>query len=297
MPATLRLRPLWRIAALLVPLIAAATIGWIGCITPAAVYRVQAAIEPRAAVMSMSDYGRHGDHARPYILQIAASPGMLLMYGAEHTQDPAAPDIASLRETFESFRPTVVLVESRLGWYFGGFDAAVRRFGESGAAGQLARARGVPLYTLELPLEQEVAGVLAQHPAEQVALFYVLRPYFGQRRHGPVADPDGAIAEPLAKRTRIAGLQGTLKSVADVDRVWRRDFPGLPDWRDCDDRYGWPGALAEIGATANDVRNQHWIQVIAELVGRGERVFAVCGASHAVRLEAALRETLAAGKP
>ncbi len=122
-----------------------------------------------------------------------------------------------------------------------------------------------------------------------MALFYVLRPYLGQRRFGPVDDPAGFLAEYVRKRGSHAALGGAIRSVADVDRLWARDFAGGPDWRECDDRAGWPGYLSDVGACANDVRNAHWLGVIADLAARGERTLMVCGSSHAVRLEAALR--------
>jgi hypothetical protein len=51
--------------------------------------------------------------------------------------------------------------------------------------------------------------------------------------------------------------------------------------------------LHDVGAEANRVRNAHWLDVIDELAGEGERVFVVVGGSHAVRLEPALGSLLA----
>jgi hypothetical protein len=43
---------------------------------------------------------------------------------------------------------------------------------------------------------------------------------------------------------------------------------------------------------ANRARDEHFARVVIDLVRKGERVFAVCGSSHAVKLEPALREAL-----
>jgi hypothetical protein len=39
-------------------------------------------------------------------------------------------------------------------------------------------------------------------------------------------------------------------------------------------------------------RDEHFIQIIAELVRKGERVFAIAGSSHAVKLDAALHAVI-----
>jgi len=244
-------------------------------------------------VMTMEQYGAVvSSHPRPYVLRYEPTPGALICYGSEHFYDPASPALQAIAGEFGAFKPTVVLVESRLGVYWGGQDAAVCAFGESGLVDVLARRAGLRIFTLELPLEDEVAGVLKWFSPKQTALFYILRPYFGQRRNGPPDDPDGVVGDSLRKRTRIPGLENTFTSIADIDAYWKQELPDKSDWRDCDDRYGWPGFLNGVAAKANQVRNDHWLQVAADLVRGGERVFMVCGSSHAVRLEPALKALL-----
>jgi hypothetical protein len=134
---------------------------------------------------------------------------------------------------------------------------------------------------------------LLSHPAEQVALFYILRPYFNNRRHGRPANPEEFVEEYRNKRTRIAGLENTLASIADIDAVWQRDFAERPDWRDTSDADGLPGYLHEVWKTSNATRDEHFARVIIHFARSGERVFAVAGLSHAVKLEPALRAALA----
>jgi hypothetical protein len=43
---------------------------------------------------------------------------------------------------------------------------------------------------------------------------------------------------------------------------------------------------------ANQARDEHFAHVVVDLVRQGERVFAVCSSSHAVKLEPAFRATL-----
>jgi hypothetical protein len=55
---------------------------------------------------------------------------------------------------------------------------------------------------------------------------------------------------------------------------------------------GLPGYLHEVWTTSNAARDEHFARVIIDLVRKNERVFAVCGSSHAVKLEPALRAAL-----
>jgi hypothetical protein len=77
------------------------------------------------------------------------------------------------------------------------------------------------------------------------------------------------------------GLEDSIKTVADVDRAWKKYFPAGPDWREVSDEYELPGYLATLMATSNDIRNRQLVAAVKELTKKGERVFVVCGSSHA----------------
>jgi hypothetical protein len=52
--------------------------------------------------------------------------------------------------------------------------------------------------------------------------------------------------------------------------------------------------LHDVWKTSNAARDEHFARVIIDLVRKNGRVFAVCGSSHAVKLDTALRAALAA---
>jgi hypothetical protein len=231
-------------------------------------------------------------HLRPYVVTIENDRGSLVLFGAAHTRDTADPQLDSLRALWADVRPTVALVEGRLGFLLPGVMDPVTAYGEMGAVAALARADGLPLYTWEPRREWEIAQMLGSFPAQRVALFYVLRPYFSQLRFGRPPNPERFVEEYRRKRTRYPGLEHTLPSVATIDSVWARDFLHERDWRETSDEYGLPGYLADLSARSNALRDDHLAAVIAALVGRGERVFAIAGSSHAVKLDAAARALL-----
>lgn len=268
--------------------------------TRAEFYEPDVTAAPTVPVMSMADYDSVVDtHARPYVLRYTfktknETENQLLVFGiSNHTTDTENADIKQIASLYDEVRPSVCLLESRLGIWLAGYNGIVKQFAESGALAWHARKSGTAYYTLELPLDEEMRRVAAEHNHDHTVLFYVLRPYFGQRRGGPIDDPESAIAESLSKRTKIDGIDSSIKTVADIDRVWKQDFADQKDWRDCDDQFGWPGALNDVAASANSVRNQHWLNVFCDLMSdessaEPQSIFAVVGCSHAVRLQPAL---------
>ncbi|MNY57823.1 hypothetical protein D3C86_1940850 [compost metagenome] len=75
-------------------------------------------------------------------------------------------------------------------------------------------------------------------------------------------------------------MEDSIKSVQDIDKVWKKYFSTI-DWRNVSDETTLPGYLNDMLAVTNDLRNQQLISVVNELVSKGERVFLICGSSHA----------------
>jgi hypothetical protein len=222
-------------------------------------------------------------------VRVRRGGGALLYIGVHHTQDPADPQIAEIRAAWDEFQATVALAEGRLGRYWGGFDGAVKTFGEAGAVFVLGSDHDVPVHTLEASLETEVAFVLARWRPDRVAMFYVLRGAMG--KGGPEAREREA-AELVRKRTAWPGLEGSLRNVAQLDSLYRVELPQLNDWRTADGTILWPGRatsyLNEIATTVNQFRDEYMVNLLRTLLDRGERVFAVVGNSHVVMQAPAL---------
>ncbi|TAH39250.1 MAG: hypothetical protein EYC70_00245 [Planctomycetota bacterium] len=270
---------------------------WLTAWRPPPEYAGYGAIELAVPVMTAEQYQDVvATHRQPYVYELQSIAGSVLVYGAMHTKEPGDPQIEDLRQQWERFQPTAALVEGRMGFLPADFVNPIRQFGESGAVFGLAKADDVPAYTWEPPIARELGHVLEEFTAEQVALFYVLRPYFSNLRHGKPADPEGYVEEYRRKRTQWPGLEGTLPSMAAIDAAWKRDFPDSPDWREESDQDGLPGYLGAIANRSNAARDEHLVRVILDLTRQGRRVFAVMGSSHAVKLEPALRAARVEGE-
>lgn len=213
-------------------------------------------------------------HPKPFVVEEKG----VLIFGAEHTRDPRHPQIHKMEAAWRHFRPTVALVEGRLGFLLPRLMDPVKELGEGGKVKQLAEREGIPVYNWDLSKEELARGLRAKFSAEQIALYQVLLPYFSNLRWGKPSDP-----APFLQLDRAAyvGLQDSIRSIEDVDRVWKKHFPAI-DWRDVSDERPLPGFLAGMMAATNDLRNQQLIAAVRELTAKGERVFVVCGSSHAV---------------
>jgi len=229
------------------------------------------------AVLPMARYGEFADsHERPFIFKNEN----LLVFGSEHTKDPEDSQLTLMEKLYHEFEPTVVLVEGRLGFFIPYVMNPVERFGEMGKAAQLAKQNDADLYIWDSPKQEQLDRLKEKFSPEQIALKEILNPYFGNLRFGKPESPENYV-ENYLNRAEWLGVQDNISSIQDIDRIWKRDFPEEKDWRETSDQWGLPGYLSAIAEYTNDIRNQHLVCAIQNLMDQGERVFVVCGSSHA----------------
>jgi hypothetical protein len=236
-------------------------------------------------IIPFENYGSISNHARPFILNSTD----YVIFGAEHTMDPDDPQIKMIEEEWNALKPTIALVEGRLGFLFPGLMDPVKELGEGGYVKYLAHRDNVPLYNWDLSKEVLADSMVKKFPAEQVALAQILNPYFGTLRHGKPESPESFISGYL-HRAKFAGMQDSIKSSDDIDRIWKKYFGDEMDWRNVSDEYPLPGFLGEMMRYTNDLRNRHLVRVIKELLQNNEKPFIICGSSHAVCIQPAFIE-------
>lgn len=243
-------------------------------------------------ILNNQEYGKHIDeHDRPYIVEISDSTGgAILLYGAEHTKDPNDSQLTDMEARWNQFKPSIALCESHLGILFPGLMDPVRTFAEPGFVHALAKKNRIPTYTWEPTIEIQVHHLLKHYTKEQVALRFILTPYFSNLRFGAPKYPDAMVESIREKRTQWPGMEQTFPNMQSLQDAWDRHFPSGPDWRKVSDQFELPGFLNEMDA--NIIRDRHFFAILLDLVGKGERIFAVAGSSHAVKLEPALKAAL-----
>lgn len=241
-------------------------------------------------IMTMEEYHLiiH-KHRRPYYYVIKTSKGTAHIMGVNHTNDPTHPHLDSLKLKWELAKPTVALVESRLGFLFRWTQDPIEKYGERGLTADLAKQNGCDLYTWEPDRETEVEYLLSKYPAKQLALFYVLRPYFSFSVNYREQQSVALLNKLIKERTDYTGLRRQIQSAQDISKMMEIDYPSF-NWRQHQIHDGWPkGYLFDIWNDSNLFRDRHMIQCIVELVAMGETVFVTMGVSHAPRIERALK--------
>jgi len=219
---------------------------------------------------------------KPYVLEL----DRFVFYGAHHTSNRHDPQFADIEQRWNAFHPTVALCEGRSrGFLIGPVFSRIGKKSEVQFVHELARRDGVRLLTLEPLYADEVGALLKKWTPEQLVLYFTMRVYWSEA--GGKAN-ESLAKDLLAKRTDVDGLRDSLHTLADVDRVWRRDFPTLPDWHVLREE---PAStyLAAISEDSRRIRGEHMARTLIDLHRRGERVFAVVGSGHVIRIELILR--------
>lgn len=239
------------------------------------------------ALMSWDDYRTvAGQYQAPVMREVAPlGNGAALFFGAEHSGSIDHPQFAALELAFETFQPSVVLVEGRLGFLLPGAMDPVETYGESGFAVAQSRRRGLSYFSWELDKADEIAALRERFSQEQVSLFIIMRPFLANNWPNQERSPEDRLAHYIRDRGNRPGIEGAISRVEDIEAIWARDFEGEADWREL--RFGThlPSYLGELFEHANDVRDAHMLDQVMRLTDEGERVLIVAGWSHVVRIE------------
>lgn len=257
-------------------------------------YKIKQPKELIEPIMDMEAYSQIlQTHRRPYCFSVSSSSGgKVYIVGIEHTRDKNNSQLDTIQNIWNEVKPTVALVEGRLGFLFAWFQNPVEEYGEGGLVSQLSKENGIDLYTWEPKREDEIDFLLKNFTAKQIAMFYSFRPYFSNMRFGKPDNPEAKLQHYLNSRTDYDQIRDIYISWEELDEIWRKDFPEI-NWRDYSDEYGWPeGYLRQIASASNLARDYHMIQIIIELVNNGETVFVTMGSSHAPRIENAIKSII-----
>lgn len=211
--------------------------------------------DPFENILSMEQYGQLSQiHKRPFIVKTES----VLVFGSEHSKDPNDVQMETIETTFKEFKPTIVLVEGRLGFLIPYVMNPVKNFGEMGKAAEIAKRDGIPIFSWDAPKDEQINALLKIFTPEQIALKEILNPYFGNLRFGKPDSPEQYVEQYL-NRASWLGVQDQFKSVQDIDRIWERDFSNEKDWRNTSDQWGLPGYLSLMADYSNYIRNQHLV--------------------------------------
>lgn len=146
--------------------------------------------------------------------------------------------------------------------------------------------------TFEPSFDEEVSHVLKTYSPQQVKVFYALRQVAEARVGAGSAPLDDRISDWLSNYLPALGLKGAPNNLAELAAACKSLFPELTDWHKVSEDWFDPTQSGHYtNELANDsgmFRDQHIFRVLVDRARRGDRVFAVIGASHVVVQEPAL---------
>ena len=248
-------------------------------------------------LMTFQEY-REIDHPVPYILRLEQGERGLLYFGARHVFDPADLQIDAIERMWEEFHPTVAFNEGGNPPVLATREEAVGRIGEPGWVRFLAARDGVPVFSLEPEREVETAHLVRRFTPEEVKVFYILRQipqWRNSRDPRPLAD---RLENMIGGLSLIQELAGAPRDYGELAESCVRVVPEIPDCLAITREWFDPvpdvrkGITNDISAEASWFRDLHMLDLLIDRVRRGERVFAVVGASHVVMQERPLRRAL-----
>jgi hypothetical protein len=244
---------------------------------------------------------------RQYFLELRGSNGSPLTYfGVRHTYDPADTQFVSMQREFAALKPTILFYEGTGTQVGANADEAIRKDGEPGLARFLASAAGIPARSLEPSRADEVAALLASFSADDLVMFYTLRPLTELRTRMNATRPtlDSALVRQLAYMHRFPGLQNALPDTAALRSAFTAKFPGVdmmalpPDWFNptLSSARTAKSLFNSINYASSMFRDVYmYRQLAAAALTPGARVFAEVGRDHIGAQGGALRCAVGAG--
>lgn len=261
-----------------------------GCAAPA----TQAVV-----LMKFSDYAQIR-HDTPYVFKACAKGASLAYVGVMHSRSLQDGSIATVMNEIAEASPTIVLVESSVPAVSPSLEDAAQTWGESGVAAHLARARGIPVASLDGSLAEQAMGLRQAFGDDKAIAFYGLRAIAHERDRAQAAFDLGAFLNkrllPWLYKNGVAAEALSIDAFRAVaERVTGSGgVASAPEARWFDplakrDRFGFRTMSSHLV----HVRDITMANRLVKSVLGGGRVLAVAGHSHVVMQEPAIRYRLA----
>jgi hypothetical protein len=221
-------------------------------------------------------------------------------FGAEHSNDPQAPQFAEIEKRWQAFKPSVAFYEGPNRPLAASRDDTIRSAGESGLLRFLAQRDGVPVLSLEPSPKDEIAYVLPKFSPEQVALFYTLREAarLRERRGMQEAELTAATEKMLEQAGKMGLMNSPIRTIGDLAAAYRRTWSEPAQWWQAPMRWFDPRRTSaetggvftnELNAASSHYRDINMLEKLSAAANSGKAVFAVVGRDHVAQQADALR--------
>jgi hypothetical protein len=242
-----------------------------------------------------------GEPARlPVVWERKVGAKHLVVLGTQHERDPKAPMFDLIQAVFARVRPQVVLHESEAPEGLAALprDRAIEVGADLGFAVHLAAAMGAQARSGDAPVREEIAALLATHPARDVLVFLVVQRLIGNGPHPDFAAAatdypsffaDYLVANGLPREAGWDTWEGFAREYAAVvghplsERSWDPDATSA---------IHATGPLSDLARATNVARDRALVANIRAALRDHDRVVVVFGSWHVLALEPVLDQLL-----
>ena len=267
----------------------------------------------KRSIRTPEEYVQHpfakGDGEASFIVDIAHGEKRIVYFGSTHTNHPDHPVFDEIAKAFDEAQPEIVYVEGmeqindnveqvRKRVATMSLEEAKKR-GESYFTLKLAVDAGIPFESPEPHHRSEIEHLLhKQFPKNEIFLFYMYRVIAQYQRTHDTKSKEGCMEylkpyidfftkESAWPPEEIASLVTDLQQKLDVNDESYGELVDPMPWE------GRPRSMTnEIAAASGHFRDEYALERLEAGLKSHNRLFAVYGSGHAVRLELSLRVLL-----
>jgi hypothetical protein len=251
-------------------------------------------------IVSYRDWPRIEAQAEWSIELAAPGGGALLLFGMQHSDDPADPAFAAIDRAWSAMRPTAGFYEGPDRPIQDSAPATISATGESGYVRFLARRDHIPVSRLDPDPRAEAAYVRARHSRDQLFVFYVLREAVRLRdRKGMSREQLPGAVKAMIAQAVARDLLHPSASLEEFEAAYRTHLGDPPAWAEAPAWWFSPLPRSDekwthrVNRDSSELRNRNMFEVLVASVRAGNRVFAVVGRNHVPMIAPALRCALA----
>jgi hypothetical protein len=208
-------------------------------------------------------------------------------FGVVNSSDSKHEQYAQLRQVFETYKPTLVVVEKPDLGPASSEATTIESQGAAGYARLLARQYQVPTERLDNP-EAEYSYLLTKLDAKQVKMYYLLREArrFRQRTGATPALTEKMMMQLIGQSTHfLPGTERTIQSVSELAAAYHMACPDGGQWWEAPAAYFCPQAATALYPSGSfaytlnraicDYREQYVYSKLAARAEAGERILVV----------------------
>jgi hypothetical protein len=226
----------------------------------------------------------------------------LTVIGAVHSREAEHEQFARMATAFRETQPTIVFFEGPDRGVRATAEETIAAAGESGYVRFLAAKAGIPARSLDPSPGAQMKALLAEFPADQVLLFFVLREAARLRDReslkGEALDQAvGGLLQRVAGMAAAGSIALPFTDIAGLRSAFQRYWPDR-DWRSTDAAWFSPSAddratggifTGAINRADSTNRDRHMAALLADAVGAEGRAFVAVGRNHVPMIAPRLR--------